>query len=358
MELGLKFKQFQEKENLKLSSIADAISFAQSKKDQIKDVLIKESEKQLSSDEDIVVFGSIARGECNDNSDVDWTLLIDGQASPDHRNKAHRISNIFEKNNLKPPGTTGIFGNLAFSHDLIHLIGGNLESYNYLTQRILLLLESSPIILNDFSGQAYERVIRGILNRYLEDDSIFESKRKIPKIPRFLMNDIVRFWRTMCVDFAWKEKEQEGKKWAIRNIKLRFSRKLIFVAGLLMLYECYLFNSNNKSKVSTDEQRIELIKLLLKYIEMTPLDILVEVSSKIDKNITIELLELYNHFLAILSNKEKRLMLEQIKHKEAYSNHDFLKGQEIGNEFQKKLEQLFFDSDKNLTQFIRAYGVF
>lgn len=32
----------------------------------------------------IVLFGSLARGEFNKGSDVDWTLLVDGQANPDH----------------------------------------------------------------------------------------------------------------------------------------------------------------------------------------------------------------------------------------------------------------------------------
>src|ERR1700756_2265111 len=30
----------------------------------------------------LVVFGSLARGEWTSGSDIDWTVLIDGQASP------------------------------------------------------------------------------------------------------------------------------------------------------------------------------------------------------------------------------------------------------------------------------------
>ena len=42
-------------------------------------------------DYDLVVIGSLARGEWTSGSDVDCTLLIDGQASSDHRRVAREI---------------------------------------------------------------------------------------------------------------------------------------------------------------------------------------------------------------------------------------------------------------------------
>ena len=90
--------------------------------------------RDLTSDDyDLVVFGSLARGEWTSGSDVDWTLLIDGQASTDHRKVAREIEaelKRFKFNGklLVDPGPEGVFGNMAFSHDIVHLIGGQRDS--------------------------------------------------------------------------------------------------------------------------------------------------------------------------------------------------------------------------------------
>lgn len=54
---------------------------------------------------------------------------------------------------------------------------------------------------------------------------------KTVKVPRFLLNDIVRYWRTVTVDFVEKQRGQAGHGWGLRNAKLRMSRKLIFATG-------------------------------------------------------------------------------------------------------------------------------
>ena len=184
-----------------------------------------ELEKFYSSDTDLVVFGSLARREWTTGSDVDWTVLIDGQATPQHRVLAQQVRrNIlkatFRGKPLPEPGTTGIFGNMAFSHEIIHHIGGQSDSNKNTMQRILLLLESARIRADEDQKTigAYERVVNGILARYLYDDTNFVATGSPEsRIPRFLLNDIVRYWRTMCVDFAWKQWEQEGSKWAVRG---------------------------------------------------------------------------------------------------------------------------------------------
>ncbi len=84
-------------------------------------------------------------------------------------------------------------------------------------------------------------MIRGVINRYLEEDNhLLTRDGKRYRVPRFLLNDIVQFWRTMAVDFASKQRDRAGKGWGLRNAKLRMSRKLIFASGLLVCFSSHL----------------------------------------------------------------------------------------------------------------------
>lgn len=60
-------------------------------------------------DTSLVVFGSLARAEYTDGSDVDWTLLVDGITIPEHLTVARQISDALATLESKPPGRTGTF---------------------------------------------------------------------------------------------------------------------------------------------------------------------------------------------------------------------------------------------------------
>lgn len=138
-----------------------------------------------SDDATVVVFGSLARDEFTNGSDVDWTVLIDGIAAPKHLDLAHRVREIVHSLGAKQPGQEGIFGHLAFSHPIIHQIGGEDDTNRNTTQRILMILESRPI------GRpgAYDRILNHVLSRYIAEDARFLEPSARFHVPRFLLND-------------------------------------------------------------------------------------------------------------------------------------------------------------------------
>jgi predicted nucleotidyltransferase len=332
-------------------------------------ILEKGIGKFATEDSNLVVFGSLARREWIDSeSDLDWTYFVDGQAISRHLKIAQEIKAVLAheiriidgqpKRRFGEPGQTGTFGNLAFSHQLVHLIGGQDDTNKNMTQRILLLLESVPI----GSRSAYDRVARAVIDRYLEEEGhlLLEGVNRF-KVPRFLLNDIVRFWRTMAVDFASKQRDRGGDGWGLRNAKLRFPRKLIFASGLLICFACYL-DEDLRNKISTESHDINLKHLanhIWNYVNLTPLDIVaslvdqVGVPGPVSKN----LFAAYDEFIAIMSDKDARAALKKTRAQESRTDSVFRRIREISRQFENGLNELFFNNER-LRPLTEKYGVF
>ena len=308
-----------------------------------------------SEDRSVVVFGSIAREEVTDESDLDWTLLVDGQAVPEHLQIAQEIDKRFDAGGFKKPGRTGIFGNMSFSHDIIHRIGGEGDTNRNLTQRMLLLLESFPV---SNERAAYDRVVTGILHRYILEDAGLTYPGAQGNLPRFLLNDIARFWRTMAVDFANKQRERAGEGWGIRNAKLRFSRKLIFASGLLLCYRCVL-DPRIVAPKSSGADAHKILELLKEYIRLTPLENLADAVVRFGSNLEFakRFFDGYDRFLQTLSDSAKRKELNDLKPGDAATNKLFQEMRQLSHEFQEGLDGLFLGEDA-IGGLTRKYGVF
>ena len=321
-------------------------------------VLSAEVPKYTSEDTSLVVFGSLARGERTSKSDLDWTYLIDGEANSDHLRISQQIQKIFKDRGYEEPGTTGTFGNMAFSHDIIHQIGGQNDTNRNTTQRVLLLLESCPI---GKRTEAYERVIRGVINRYLEEDvHLLTHDSKRYRVPRFLLNDIVRFWRTMAVDFASKQRDRAGEGWGLRNAKLRMSRKLIFASGLLVCFSAHLDHELN-SLISTDQDdiKLRLINHLRDCVRQSPLQILAKSMEQfsVPNAIADRLFEAYAAFLTLLDDEESREALKVLRASDSRTDPTFRRVREIGANFESALDHIFFENP-HVAPLTRKYGVF
>ncbi len=317
-----------------------------------------------TEDTSIVVFGSLARDEATSKSDVDWTLLVDGMADPQHSNVAHEILSRLIAIKAALPGREGTFGNLAFSHQILHLIGGEDDSNANTTRRILLLLESKPI----GRTEAWDRVLNNVLSRYLTEDRGLWQKTKDRGVPLFLLNDIARFWRTMVVDFAYKQRTRANKGYALRSIKLGLSRKLIYASGLLACLSCHFdFPDEHWGTLSTSGNPQLLIEHLRTIFRKTPLEVLATMLIRYDALLepVKRLFDTYDRFIGLMADeapvfdgRSSREYLEGLDVADLETDPVYAEAREIRRAFGRALTEIFLDPKSELYSATIRYGVF
>jgi hypothetical protein len=219
---------------------------------------------------------------------------------------------------------------------------------------MLLLAESYAI-----SGRIVrERVIRNVLARYVELD---RSVRPLHPIPHFLLNDVVRYWRTMASDYASKMWERDKSGWATRNIKLRFSRKLLFAWGLLASFAGDLFPSPALTACSDPEEFVRLLAdLIRQQTDVTPLDLVARVAAdtRVKAETAKRIFGSYDEFLSRLSDPALRKHVDDVPFERAPDDEVYGELRTISHAFREGISSLFFDEHPKLPELLRRYGVF
>lgn len=303
----------------------------------------------------VVVTGSVARKEMTAGSDFDWFLLVDGPSDPNHFRLALSIEESLRDLGIKEPGKTRTFGGMVNSHDLIHYIAGTKDTNENLTRRILLLLESVALT----NAPLRERVVRNILSRYVVTDRAIKGEGgRYNRIPHFLLNDVVRYWRTIASDFASKMWERQNEGWPIRNIKLRFSRKLLFASGLLL---CFAGQTHPPGHLSDVDEEQHFLTLLADFIAeettISPLDKLAR-AAKPYPECAGELFGAYDAFLEMIGDPSNREVLSKLSFDDAATNEVYISLRHHSHAFRDQMAALFFDLDAELSALIRKLGVF
>ncbi|CAD7034415.1 hypothetical protein REJC140_03314 [Pseudorhizobium endolithicum] len=161
-----------------------------------------------------------------------------------------------------------------------------------------MLLESKPLLGDD----VYADVIRTVIKAYWRD---YED-HKDEFMPAYLTNDILRLWRTFCVNYearTERKPDPNKAKGKVKNYKLKHSRMLTCFSALLYLLTIYKRNgtvSEEDGFAMTQLTPIERVEWLLQQPEAS------DAHSEATK-----LLEQYDQFLTL--TKIGEVELERIR---------------------------------------------
>jgi predicted nucleotidyltransferase len=186
----------------------------------------------------IFTAGSFARLEASEHSDVDLFFTYQGSGKTRNSRRTNELRLFGRLIDLVDE-----LGFPAFSNDaqylqthnvediLRHLGGPTDDAHNHFTLRMLLILESYCI----FGQERYEAALRDIIHSYYRDFPRHEDSFQ----PWFLMNDIMRYWKTMLLNYENKRNSRlsgdEGQGRRVKNFKIRFSRMTTCFATIAAL---------------------------------------------------------------------------------------------------------------------------
>jgi predicted nucleotidyltransferase len=192
----------------------------------------------------IYATGSFGRHEASSHSDLDVFIAgkNDGRPGPDGKEgslltrldeiciKADLIQVIRELKIQEFSGDGRYLTHYSVSQLTKTLGTPEDDVTNTFTARLLLLLESRPLLESDVYGPITKDVIASYWRDYADHKTNF--------IPAFLANDILRLWRTFCVNYEARSErapDEAKAKGKLKNYKLKHSRLLTCYSALLYL---------------------------------------------------------------------------------------------------------------------------
>lgn len=194
--------------------------------------------------EDGTIFatGSYGRLEAGPESDLDVFIVSrakQGAAAPLYTPSMDRVRQIrlkseliiaAEKAGMAEFDAGGKFLETHVYDEIVKEVGSPSDDYkNTFTGRILLILESRPLIGDDL----YVSLKKDSINSYFRDFDGNEAEF----VPYFLINDLLRMWRTFCVNYEFF---REGTSdWRVKNLKLKYTRMLTCYSAILYMAAIY-----------------------------------------------------------------------------------------------------------------------
>jgi hypothetical protein len=178
--------------------------------------------------------------------------------------------------------------------------------------------------------------VRRVLDAYL--DPTADGGDYHP--PRFLLNDLVRYWRTICVDFEGKHRDPDGRgheKWVLRNAKLRLSRKMLFAGGLVPVLLC------------REREAIGMTDFLVAQLAAPPTDRLASAFLRTEAEGGLDAgartLAAYDRWIGLLGDPEARAELQSLSRETRGDSALWREVRELGEQLQGGLLALLFQTE-------------
>ena len=262
----------------------------------------------------LVTTGSFARRDASENSDLDYLLLNHGALTNGDCDDIHmKVQHYLVDKGLKQPSKGGAFADTITVKELTTNIGGFRDSNKALTHRMLILLECDHLLSAEPLKACKERAVERYVNNHIQHHNMI----------RFFLNDLIRYHKTIAVDFEFKTSE-DGKSWGIRNIKLLFSRNLLYFSGILVAAE------------SIDKSPAEKRALANNLFSMTPRARIEHVCGENTKPI----LRLYDQFLGWMADPQFRAIANRTAIDRATHEKTFRDAKRAGQQFSDALYSL------------------
>ncbi|WP_020183558.1 nucleotidyltransferase domain-containing protein [Methylotenera sp. 1P/1] len=190
------------------------------------------NEDDTLKDDSLSIFcaGSLARLETGEKSDLDVFVLATKEEKLESRLFEYtlfsRLISLNEQLKFPPFSNDGEYLKIHFLDELKNRTGSRRDDVeNLFTVRMLLMLESKPLV----NEVLYNQHLTSIIEHYYRD-----GKGKASFRPLFLLNDLLRYWRTLCLNYEERRHEPQ-RPWRKKNINLKFSRMLTVFGTVLPL---------------------------------------------------------------------------------------------------------------------------
>jgi predicted nucleotidyltransferase len=285
-------------------------------------------DKRFVGVQTIAIAGSFGRFEGSRSSDADCIVVLEDDVAlriDVARDALSAITDHLEQMEIGAPNPTGSFAKPRRRAELLPDplkgdMGSDSEATDIISKRMLMLLESRPVL----HDAQYHSCVHGIFDRYAQYVRADTAKEHL-----YLLNDLVRYFRYICVNYQAKF-DLEHESWPLRNLKLRHSRIVMYMGLLALLGEASKYQDDQK--VTTVEAGLSL----------TPLDRIAHVYARNEDPTFCLVAELYETFLARVSDQTTRDELNGLEYSSRYDNALFSDLKKNSDTLQTELVRFIF----------------